>query len=257
MYNEERIFVVAPADVGGASGIKRMSQCLIFDADDTLWENNIYFERAVEEFLDLMTPITPDQGRVRDVLCEVEKENIPQWGYGSRNFIDSLGESFRRLYAGRDGVAYLQSIGQIGDRLLNHPIQVLPGVVSALEILRDRYRLLLFTKGNREEQLSKLDRSGLGGYFERMEIVAEKNPSSYDELIRRHSLDPDATCMIGNSPRSDINPALEVGLWAIFIPHPHTWELEKVAVQSHPRLLFAESIREIPHLLCGGFPPSR
>ena len=237
----------------GAFVTEKVRHCLIFDADDTLWENNVYFERAIEEFLDLITPIVPDRGGVREALRGVEQESIPQRGYGSRNFIDSLGETFRRLSAGRDGVAYVQAIEQIGERLLQHPIELLPGVVPTLEFLRLRYRLLLFTKGDREEQLSKLERSGLADYFEQREVVEEKDTSRYDDLIRRHRLNPDATCMIGNSPRSDINPALEAGLWAIFIPHRHTWDLENAEVRSHARLLYAESIREIPALLSNGF----
>src|SRR5258706_1944029 len=116
---------------------RTMKKCLIFDADDTLWENNIYFERAIEEFLELILTIASDRERVLSVLNEVEKESIPLWGYGSRNFINSLGETFRRLYSEKDGAAYHSAIEQIGDRLLNHPMDVIPGVASTLETLRE------------------------------------------------------------------------------------------------------------------------
>ena len=226
-----------------------MRNWLIFDADDTLWENNIYFGKAVEEFLILMQPVTRDCLRVRNLLDEVERENIPLRGYGSLNFISSLEETFRRLYEGQDGVAYREAIRLIGERLLIHPIDLLPGVLPTLQILRRNSRLMLFTKGDSQEQLDKLKRSGLEGCFDRVEVVKEKDVAAYQELIRRHSLDRESTCMVGNSPRSDVLPALEAGLWAVFIPHPHTWELEHQEVEPHPRLLEAKTFQELPSLL--------
>ena len=138
---------------------------------------------------------------------------------------------------------------RIGDRLLHHPIDLLPGVLPTLQLLRRRHRLMLFTKGDSQEQSGKLNRSGLQGCFDRVEVVEEKNVETYRELILRHSLDSNFTCMVGNSPRSDVLPALAAGLWAIFIPHPNTWELEHQEVEPHPRLLVAEFIQEIPSLL--------
>jgi len=247
-------------------------KCLIFDADDTLWENNIYFEAAIEEFLSLIGnivspansissngPVGPDRQQVLNVLNEVERESIPQWGYGSRHFINSLKETFRRILGESNGVAkngagHLGAIEEIGERLLHHPIDVMPGVISTLETLRGRYRLMLFTKGDFQEQASKVDRSGLKNHFDRIEIVEEKNIDAYHELVLRHLLDRESTFMIGNSPRSDVLPALGAGLWAVFVPHPHTWELEHEEVEPHPRLLVAQSLRELPSLLASVSP---
>lgn len=226
-----------------------MSKCLIFDADDTLWENNIYFLRAIEEFLELLAPLTPNRSAILNALAEVEKELIPQGGYGSQNFLRALQETFRRFYARRDGWAYLRGIEKIGERLQSHPMELLPGVASVLQTLRQSHRLLLFTKGDREEQSDKLKRSGLQDYFDGVEIVEEKNTLAYQQLIRNRCLLPQGTFMIGNSPRSDVSPALAAGLWAIYIPHRHTWELEHEEVEPHPRLLMAASIQEIPLLL--------
>ena len=159
---------------------------LIFDADDTLWENNIYFQRAIAEFLQLLAPIAADRRKVQRVLSEVEQEHIPQRGYGSRNFIDCLHETFCRFHTGSDGRAYSLAIEAIGERLLRHPIELLPGVASTLEGLRESHRLLLFTKGDREEQSDKLRRSGLREFFERIEVVGEKDSAAYQELVRRH-----------------------------------------------------------------------
>ena len=226
-----------------------MTGCLIFDADDTLWENNIYFQRAVQDFLDLVAPFAPDRRQALHLLTQIERESIPQRGYGTRNFLDSLRETFLRLYTGDDGVAYLRGIEEIGDRLYHHDIELLPGVAATLELLQPRYRLLLFTKGDREEQQDKLNRSGLNQLFDRVEVVAEKNTTAYQELIRCHQLSQESTMMIGNSPRSDVLPALAAGLWAVFIPHPHTWEFEEEVVEPHPRLLVARSFPELPLLL--------
>lgn len=222
---------------------------LIFDADDTLWENNIYFRRAIAEFLDLLAPIAPDNREVHRVLSQVEQEHIPQRGYGSRNFIDSLHETFRRFYSGSDGRAYGLAIEAIGERLLRHPIELLPGVAATLEALCERHRLLVFTKGNREEQTGKLHRSGLGGFFERIEVVEEKDTAAYQGLVRRYELPRESTVMIGNSPRSDVLPALAAGLWAVFLPHPHTWELEEERVEPHQRLLVTQTFSELPAVL--------
>ncbi|MBI4464802.1 MAG: HAD family hydrolase [Acidobacteria bacterium] len=226
-----------------------MTRCLIFDADDTLWENNLYFEQAIEEFLDLIAPLAGDRARVRSLLCEVERECIPQGGYGTRNFLHALRQTFHRLYTGRDGHGYLAAIERIGERLFRHPIQPRPGVADTLQILQPRHRLLLFTKGDPQEQSDKLERSGLENFFEAAEIVPEKDVPAYRGLIFRYGLDPASTFMIGNSPRSDVLPALEAGLWAVFIPHPHTWELEHQEIPTHSRLLRLSSIQELPALV--------
>jgi len=219
------------------------------DADDTLWENNIYFQRAIGEFVQLVAPFAPDSREIHRVLSQVEREHIPQRGYGSRNFIDALHETCRRFYAGEDGQAYFGAIEQIGKRLLQHPIELLPGVASTLERLRPYHRLLLFTKGDRDEQCDKLERSGLRPFFERVEVVEEKDTAAYAELIRLHGIRPECSAMVGNSPRSDVLPALAAGLWAIFIPHPHTWEMEEERIEPHERLLVAPAFSELPAVL--------
>ena len=226
-----------------------MHRCLIFDADDTLWENNIYFQRAIEEFLAVMKPIAPEQTQIRALLNKVERELIPKGGYGTRNFLAALKETCCRLYKGKDGASYLRQIDEIGTWLLQHPMQLRPGVMETLSCLHDQYRLMVFSKGEFQEQWGKLDRSGLRSYFDRVVIVEEKDTPAYEGLLREHLLHPDRTYMIGNSPRSDILPALAAGLWAVFIPHPHTWELEEHPVEPHPRLLQAQSIAQLPDLL--------
>ena len=234
---------------------------LVFDADDTLWENNIYFLRAIEEYVGLLAPVAPDSREVERVLAEVEHEYIPVRGYGSRNFIDALHEVFRRVRSGpdgragtngrggADGQAFSLAIEAIGERLLRHPIEPMPGVAMTLAALAERHRMIVFTKGDREEQSEKLERSGLRVYFERIEVAEEKDTPAFQKLVRHQGLKPETTAMIGNSPVSDILPALAAGLWAVFIPHRHTWHREDGSVDPHHRLIITQSFSELPQVL--------
>ena len=221
-------------------------QHLIVDADDTLWENNIYFERAFDEFCDYLSHSTLNPAQVREVLDEIEIANAKVHGYGSANFGRNLAQCYSRL-AERDiaGDDLEQVIG-FAARIIHHPMEVMTGVAETLEYLALRHDLTLFTKGNAEEQKLKLDRSGLGIYFGHTEIVKEKDAQSYRALVDGRKLDPERTWMIGNSPKSDINPALAVGLKAVFIPHPHTWTLEHEEVlDAADRLLVLDTFADL------------
>src|SRR5262245_25430504 len=139
--------------------MESVRKCLIFDADDTLWENNIFFEGAIEEFLDVLSDIicpehrvARDRDCVRALLMAIELESIPLNGYGSQHFLNSLRETFRRIHDGSDGAVHLQAIDAIGDRLRSHPVKLMPGVEGILERLRQRHRLMLLTKGDVQEQ---------------------------------------------------------------------------------------------------------
>ncbi|MGW1378489.1 HAD family hydrolase [Streptomyces sp. NPDC002446] len=199
---------------------------LIFDADDTLWENNVIFERVIDEFLDWMVHPELDRAGVRAVLDGIEAANAPTLGYGSRVFLHSLGECVARL---RGRAATAEESARIsgwaaafaGDR-----VELIPGVAETLAELARRHELLLLTKGDTEEQQRKVAASGLTGHFRAVHIVAEKNVATYEELTRAYDFAPDSAWMIGNSPKSDILPARSAGLNAVFIPNDHTWVLE-------------------------------
>ena len=206
-------------------------QHLIIDADDTLWENNIYFERAFDEFCDFLAHSSMSPSEVRAVLDEIETVNNKIHGYGTANFARNLAECYHKL-AERDVRAEdLPQVMSFAEQIVHHPIELIPGVEETMEYLALRHDLTLFTKGNPEEQKLKLDRSGLAIYFGHTAIVKEKDAASYSALIGDRGLAAERTWMIGNSPKSDINPALEVGISAVFVPHAHTWRLEHEEVR--------------------------
>jgi len=224
----------------------RDRQHLIVDADDTLWENNIYFERAFDQFCDFLehTSLSPEE--VRAVLDEIETVNSKVHGYGTANFARNLTECYHRLVERDVYDQDLLRIMSFTEQILHHPIEVIPGVEETLEYLSLRHDLTLFTKGNPEEQKLKLDRSGLGIYFGHTAIVKEKDAPTYSALIAERRLDRQRTWMIGNSPKSDINPALAAGINAVFVPHEHTWRLEHEEVpEGNGRLLRIERFSDL------------
>jgi len=220
---------------------------LIFDADDTLWENNIYFERAFLDFVDFLDHSTLTPAQVRDVLNEIELVNSKIHGYGSVNFGKNLQQAYEHLVERElrpDDLAHVMSLAV---RILEQPIELIDGVEETLRELRTRHDLTLFTKGHIEEQRLKVDRSGLAEYFAHTGIVKEKDAEAYQKLAADRSFDPARTWMIGNSPKSDINPALAAGLNAVLVPHPHTWVLERQDVRELPeaRFLQVETFSEL------------
>lgn len=202
------------------------TRTLLIDADDTLWENNIYFERVTREFVAALEQRGVAPHTAHETLWETEMRNVKITGYGSNAFCQSLHEVARKL-----GVNDLESqIRQWEDFIFHHPIELMPGVRETIPLLHASNRLILLSKGRDEEQLGKLHRSGLEPYFHATEIVFEKNTGSYLDIASRHQLVTEQTWMIGNSPRSDINPAKAAGLHTVFIPYHTTWqhELEEI-----------------------------
>ncbi|HLI62544.1 MAG TPA: HAD family hydrolase [Terriglobales bacterium] len=206
-------------------------QNLLIDADDTLWENNIYFERAIANFISFLNhhEYTPDQ--VREVLYDVERENIRQHGYGMESFALALVKCFEQLSVEPLTPALHETIRGFAYAIAEHPMEVLPEVPETLVELAKRHRLFLVTKGNIAEQTGKVERSGLKEHFTAIEVVTEKNAQAYSTLVEKYGLVREQTWMIGNSPNSDINPALEAGLHAVFVPHRNTWMLERGALR--------------------------
>jgi putative hydrolase of the HAD superfamily len=221
-------------------------QNLLIDADDTLWENNVYFERAFDEFVAFLDHSALNPLEIRAILDEIELVNIKTHGYGAQNFARNLCQCYERLVERDIDRNDLDRIMSLAVGIMSQPIEMIDGVPETLEYLSARHDLTLFTKGHPEEQKLKVDRSGLGIYFGHTAIVKEKDAPTYAQLVRERKLDPACTWMIGNSPKSDINPALDAGLNAVFVPHERTWHLERTELRSGPgRLLLAESFTHL------------
>jgi putative hydrolase of the HAD superfamily len=200
---------------------------LLIDADDTLWENNVYFEHAIHDFIRFLNHSRLTHEEVRLVIDDVER----LMGYGSANFTRSLVETYRRLAESGPHDADVQQVRQLGERIRSQPLQLIEGVEETLAYLAARHDLFLFTKGDLEEQQLKVERSGITGYFRQVLIEPEKDLDTYQRIIGELQVDPQRTWMVGNSPRSDINPALAAGLKAVYIPHQHTWRLEHAEIE--------------------------
>jgi putative hydrolase of the HAD superfamily len=212
----------------------RPRQFLIFDADDTLWENNIYFERAIAAFISYLDHRVHTAEEVREHLNLVERSTISQHGYGLQSFRKSLVRCFEELTSAPVTEEKHRRIVSFAQSIAEQEIELLHGVADTLPKLAERHSLHLVTKGDPQEQQDKLDRSGLRSYFGEIEVLHEKTEAAYRELVEQHGFDCDSTWMIGNSPRSDINPSLCAGLNAVFIPHDFTWVLEHEVVDQPP-----------------------
>jgi putative hydrolase of the HAD superfamily len=225
---------------------------LVLDADDTLWDSNIHFLEAFEAYVEAMTSLGVDTHRdsIKAAVREAELDIIQSHGYGRRPYVIALQRALVQLAPELHHQPLLQEVEKIGAQLIERHCDLLPGVEETVPALAARHRLILFTKGQRDEQIRKLDRSGLAPYFDRVETPREKNPDSYRRLVVDVGLDRERTFMIGNSPRSDINPALRAGLRAaVYIRHPHTWELEDEELDAaDPRIIELPTFRELLHV---------
>ncbi len=206
--------------------MRHMDQVLVFDADDTLWHNSILFERVIDDFTGWLAHPTLDRAEIRGILNEIEAANTVAHGFGTEVFLRSLGDCFERLSQRPRTEGDLRAIRELATALVEHRIDLLPGVTETLVELGSRHRLLMLTKGEAGEQRRKIDASGVAGLFESVHIVPDKTPQTYRTLAAERDLDPAVTWMIGNSPKSDILPARAVGMRAVFIPNPDTWLLE-------------------------------
>ena len=216
-------------------GIHRLApQTLLLDADDTLWENNVYFERAITAFISYLDHRVHTPEEVRSHLNHCEHSTILAHGYGLQSFRRSLVACFEQLSDSPITIEKHAQIVSFAQSIADQEMELLPGVASTLADLATRHKLILVTKGNPEEQTDKLHRSGLVPHFSAVEVLPEKHDEAYRSLVAHHACDSSTTWMIGNSPRSDINPALAAGLNAIFIPHDFTWVLEHEVVNLPP-----------------------
>jgi putative hydrolase of the HAD superfamily len=223
-------------------------QALLIDADDTLWANNVYFERAIARFISFLNHREFTPREVRATLNEVERECILKHGYGLHSFAHALVDTFERLAADPVTPQAHAMIHGFAQEIAAHPMEIFAGVPETLDYLAARHHLILMTKGNVTEQSGKVERSGLKDYFAAIEIVAEKDASAYRSVVDKYRLIREQTWMVGNSPVSDINPALAIGLNAVFVPNDMTWILENEEVRAQGargQLLVVEHFAEL------------
>jgi putative hydrolase of the HAD superfamily len=213
-----------------------------FDADDTLWQNEQFYQLTEKRFQALLADYAaPEHLSAR--LLEAARRNIAFYGFGIKSFTLSMIETAVEITEGKAPSSVVGEILAAGREMLAHPIETLPHAAETLERLRGRYRLVLITKGDLIDQERKLAQSGLGDFFEAVEIVSDKSVGTYERIFARHGDGPQHAMMVGNSLKSDVVPALRAGSWGVYVPHDLTWAFEHAeAPADQPRY------REIVHL---------
>lgn len=213
-----------------------------FDADDTLWQNEQYYKLTESHFRSLLADYA-EGDHVSERLLDAEKRNLAHYGFGIKGFTLSMIETALDITEGRAPSSVISEILAIGRDLLSHPVECLPHARDALEALSGKYFLVLITKGDLFDQERKLAQSGLGDYFDAVEIVSDKTATTYRRIFGKHGEGPERAMMIGNSLKSDVVPAIAAGAWGVFVPHELTWVLEHVDKPKE-----APRFREIPDL---------
>lgn len=217
---------------------------LLINADNTLWESNVFFEHTLERFFSLVEPFGYARAYARHILNETERHNIQQHGYGVRSFARSLQQSYMKLAGGLAQRSALEEVASMVAELEHTPPRVLDGVPETLAYLSSRHRMILFTKGEPAEEAAKVERSGLQGFFDSIEIVADKNIRVYGDLVDKHHVVKSYAWLVGSSAQLEINPALQAGLNAAFVPHAPTWNREEAELHGGAgKLLIVSSFR--------------
>ncbi len=222
---------------------------IAFDADDTLFVNEPYFQETEEKFCNLMSAYL-SQHSLSQELFKTEIANLELYGYGIKGYILSMIEAAMKISNNTISVEIIEKIITYGKELLQKPIELLDGVEETLAALEGKYKLIVATKGDLKDQQSKLHRSGLGHYFHHIEVMSDKQELNYQKLLTRLEIQPEEFFMIGNSLKSDILPVLGIGGYAVHIPFHTTWEHEKISHKvEHPNFRALEKITEVLPLL--------
>lgn len=225
-----------------------MFDVIAFDADDTLWHNEVLFEATQQRFAELVEPHldTPWTG---EALFAAEMRNLAHFGYGVKGFMLSMIETAIEVTQGRIPAAEIGRILELGKEMLNRPVELIDGAVDVVTELSRDYRLMLITKGDLHEQERKIARSGMAGHFAHVEIVSDKTVESYRSVLASHGIASERFLMVGNSLRSDILPVLELGGQAAWVPYHVTWAHEVVDGTTRRDYHELSTLRELPTLL--------
>ena len=224
--------------------LKGKFRCIFFDADDTLWENERYFRAAEDKFIKLLADYTTPEG-VQDMLWRKQEDNIPLFGYGSKTYMIGMTDAALELCGGSLTGEIYYGIKKIITELAFHELQIIEGVKETLERLQGKYELIVATKGDLPEQMAKFRKSGLAHYFHHCEVMENKDDKNWLEVAAKHNLHPEEILMIGNSVKSDIAPVVNIGGWAIHIPHDVVWVHEMMDMPQSDRIIEVKNITEI------------
>lgn len=228
-----------------------MPDRLLIDADDTLWENDRYYRAATARLTALLAGLGVDPARVQPLVDHYEQRHIASGGFGPTSFTAALVDTYRHLLrelGHTPDAAGEAEVRACAERLFDPRVELFADVPQTLAALSTRCTLVLVTKGEEQFQLAKLAGSGLAPYFEHARVLRHKDAAAYRDLVAELRLDPAETWMVGNSPRSDINPALSAGLGAVYIPSPHTWAQELEPLAESPRLCQLRRFAELAGL---------
>lgn len=227
--------------------MKKCIRMVGFDADDTLWKSEDYYRAAEADFRAIVARYV-NLDNMGERLYAVEKRNLALFGYGAKGMTLSMIEAAIEITEGRISAQDIHQIVALGKRILQHPVELLPGILEAVEAVAAQYDIVLITKGDLFHQEAKVRESGLAHWFGRIEIVSEKDLPTYRRLLEEFGVAPEAFVMVGNSLRSDIAPPLALGAWGLHIPYSLTWAHENDADidLQHPRLRVLQQAREIP-----------
>ena len=221
---------------------------IFFDADDTLWENEQFFRDAEAKFTELLADYTSPEG-VQQILWQKQEENIPLFGYGSKTYMLGMADAAMDLCGGELPEKIYYGIKKIITELAYHEFELIDGVVETLEALHGKYTMIVATKGDLTEQLSKYRRSGLDKYFHHCEVMENKDEKNYMELLAKHDLKPSQLLMIGNSVKSDIAPVVNIGGTAIHTPHEVVWAHEMMDMPESDRIIEVNCIKDVINIL--------
>ena len=226
-----------------------MLQLVGFDGDDTLWHSEGYYRQAGEAFASIMARYVDVADReVHARMLATEQRNLKLFGYGAKGMALSMVETAIAVSDGRIGVADIHALIELGKGVLQHPVELLPGIRAAVEEVAAKYEVVLITKGDLFHQEKKVAQSGLADLFRRIEIVSEKDAVTYRRVLGEFDLQPAQFAMVGNSLRSDIEPVLRLGGWGVHMPYHVTWahELENGLAADEPRMLTVDAPAAIP-----------
>ncbi|PPB82173.1 putative hydrolase of the HAD superfamily [Albidovulum inexpectatum] len=220
-----------------------------FDADDTLWHNERFFRLTQQRFFRLLADHA-DPDHLAERLLAAERRNLGRYGFGVKGFTLSMIETALEVTEDRVPARVIRELIDAGREMLAHPIELLPHARETLAALHGSFRIMLITKGDLLDQERKLAQSGLGEYFDAVEVVSEKTADIYSRLFARHAIRPERAAMIGNSLKSDVIPVLQFGGWGVHVPHDLTWELERAdPPRDHPRFRELSHLGQLPDLL--------